>query len=106
MIVQPSVDSANVITNQCRPSNPTAEPDSTPMVFVRLIPVDADDLPDDRKPYGLDNVDFRFNDSNVFSPDGRCTGVRRLPDYDVARLRTGESVDDDRLWEAEVSFDA
>ena len=107
MIVQPSVDSANVIKNQCRPSNPTAEPDSTPMVFVRLIPVDADDLPDDRKPDGFDNVDFRFNDSNVLQPDDeQCVSIRMLPDYDVARLRTGEYVDDDRLWEAEVSFDA
>ena len=96
------------VKNSCRPSKlqpPAVGGDSTPMVFVHLIPVDADDLPDDRKPYGFDNLDFRFNEFSVFSPDGRCTGVRRLPDYDVARLRTGEYVDDDRLWEAEVSFD-
>ena len=90
------------VKNQCRPSD--LRP-SAPRVFVHLIPVDADDLPDDRKPYGFDNLDFRFNDSNVFPPDGRCISVRRLPDYDVARLRTGEYSDDDRLWQAEGSVD-
>lgn len=90
------------VKNQCRPSD--LRP-SAPRVFVHLIPVDANDLPDDRKPYGFDNLDFRFNDSNVFSPDERCASVRGLPDYDVARLRTGEYSDDDRLWQAEASVD-
>ena len=30
--------------------------------FLHLIPVDVDDLPDHRKQYGFDNLDFRFDD--------------------------------------------
>ena len=77
--------------------------------FLYLIPVDVDDLPDHRKQYGFDNLDFRFNDYELPLTE-RYIAVRELPDYDIAGIRTGQFlVNEDgstaRLWEGEVRFD-
>ena len=76
--------------------------------FLHVIPVDVNDLPDDRKQYGFDNLDFHFSDSRI--PHGkRAIAVRELPPYDVARIRTGQFIRAGsqwkHLWKAEVSFE-
>ena len=77
--------------------------------FLRLIPVDVDDLPDHRKQYGFENLDFSFGDYEL-PLTGRPVAVRELPDYDIARIRTGQFLANGdgsttRLWEGEVRFD-
>ena len=77
--------------------------------FLHLIPVDVDDLPDHRKQHGFDNFDFRFNDYELPLTE-RSVAVRDLPDYAIARIRTGQSLANEdgsytNLWEAEVHFD-
>ena len=76
--------------------------------FLHVIPVDVNDLPDDRKQYGFNNMDFHF--SNCRIPHGkRAIAVRELPPYDVARIRTGQFIRAGsqwkHLWKAEVSFE-
>ena len=64
-----------------------------------------DTLPDDKKPHGFDNLEFRFRALNAI-PFGRerCAVVRQLPTYDVVSIRTGEYTDEDLLWEASLDF--
>ena len=57
-------------------------------VFLHVWPSDANDLPADRRRFGFDDlVDFRLNPR--WRKDGKCYAVCRLPDYDIARVRTG-----------------
>ena len=77
--------------------------------FLHLIPVDMDALPDHRKQYNFDNLDFRFGDYELPLTE-RAVAVRELPAYDIAGIRTGQFlVDEDgsytHLWEGEVRFD-
>ena len=77
--------------------------------FLHLIPVDVDDLPDHRKQYGFDNLDFSFGDYALPLTE-RPVAVRELPAYDIAGIRTGQFITNEDgsttpLWEGEVRFD-
>ena len=80
--------------------------------FLHVAPVDVNDLPEHRKRYGFDNLDFRFNDrgGRWFRSAEQCIALRELPDYDFTAIRTGQFlVNEDgsytRLWEGEIRFD-
>ena len=57
------------------------------VVFVHVDPADLNDLPQRRRQYGFDNVDFALSGGTV--EDGRCVRSRRLPDYDILTVRMG-----------------
>ena len=78
-------------------------------VFVHVWPVDADDLPVARRPFGFDApVDFQESLPG-WRKDGRCYAVCRLPDYGIARVRTGSVVDDRTsrgvAWEGDFTLE-
>ena len=82
--------------------------------FLHIVPADTSDLPEHRKRYGFDNLDFPFNDggyrSSGFRPAERCIVWRELPDYPLTRIRTGQFlVNEDgsttHLWEGEIRVD-
>ncbi len=56
--------------------------------FLHVVPADAEDLPDHRVQYGFDNLDFNLRELTLF--DGKCLVTVRLPEYAVARVRTGQ----------------
>lgn len=70
--------------------------------FLHVYPVDAGDLPLDRAQFGFGNLDFDFEDRGLMS-DGRCLAVMDLPDFDIARIKTGQwdSEQQHYIWEAE-----
>ena len=70
--------------------------------FVHVTPIDANDLPEHRKRYGFDNLDFVFVDRGHIS-DQRCAAVIKLPDYDIARVSTGQFSDRDQIWRSTFS---
>ena len=78
----------------CRPD------DNDAPFFLHVVPVDERDLPGGRRQHGFDNLDFRMEERVMAG--GRCTAVRRLPDYPVAEVRTGQFTGEGRLWEGEV----
>ena len=80
-----------------------AETDTEPPFFLHLIPVDKADLPDHRRQYDFDNMDFHFGPYG-FVDDGRCVATRRLPDYRIARIRTGQFTAEEQLWKGEHRF--
>ena len=68
---------------------PCARADTDAMFFLHLDPVDINDLPDHRKQYGFDNLDFYFEGRGVRIA-GRCRATAVLPEYDIIRIRTGQ----------------
>ena len=78
------------------------------LFFVHLYPVDVGDLPDHRKRYGFDNLDFPFG-NHALPLTERRVALRELPGYAIARVRTGQyRINGDgsftQLWEGEVRF--
>lgn len=68
--------------------------------FVHIIPVDIENLPEDRRPYGFENLDFALFDRG-FRDGQRCAAVIELPDYDISRIRTGQFTDQGETWRSE-----
>lgn len=70
--------------------------------FLHLYPADEADLPPWRAQYGFDNLDFSF-EAQGYVGDGRCAAERALPDYEIARIHTGQlDPAGKRLWRGEA----
>ena len=59
-----------------------------PRFFLHVHPVDANDLPADRRRHGFENRDFGH--LHFWRRDGKCYAVRSLPDYGIASIHTGQ----------------
>ena len=82
-----------------------SEQDARARFFLHVWPQDEAVLAADRKPYGMDNLDFRFRKYGV-ALDGACVAVRPLPDYEIARIRTGQyAPEQGALWQTELPPD-
>ena len=77
---------------------PCAPADSLARFFLHVVPVDADDLPDDQVRYGFDHLDFDLPDQALF--DGKCLVTMRLPEYAVDHVRTGQTERKGDVWTA------
>ena len=83
---------------------PCAPADTKAKFVVHVIPADPDDLPAHRKRYGYDNFGFYFDQRGV-RLDDQCIAIAHLPDYAIARIRTGQWIrGEGHVWKAE--FDA
>ena len=82
---------------------PCAWTDTEHEFFLHIIPIDEADLPEDRREYGFDNLDFGFGTYGILV-DERCAAVRSLPDYDIAKIRTGQFTDEVQVWSDAYSF--
>ena len=71
--------------------------------FLHLYTDDAAALPDFRREYGFDNLDFDFYDYGLIA-DGKCIIARELPDYPIDRIHAGQFIHPDGgiVWEAEL----
>ncbi len=82
------------------------EDDIAATFFLHVYPVDADDLPGNRKQYGFDNLDFGFDRHGAIF-DGICLADVQLPEYAIAEIRTGQYAQVDggfikNLWGDEI----
>ena len=66
--------------------------------FLHLIPADVSDLPEERKEFGFDNLDFDFWEHGGES-GGDCFAVVELPAYEIAGISTGQYTADGRVWD-------
>ena len=80
---------------------PCARTDTRDRFFVHVFPADDRDLPDDRKRYGFLGLDFDFKRLGVWI-DETCAAMIALPDWEVARIVTGQFTGSKRLWEADI----
>ncbi len=82
-----------------------SEQDARARFFLHVWPQDEAALPAARKPHGMDNLDFHFREYGV-ALDGACAAVRPLPDYEIARIRTGQyAPEQSALWQTELPPD-
>lgn len=65
--------------------------------FLHVIPVNLSDLPEHRKQWKFDNLDFSFSDHRI-PHSTRAIAVRALPPYDIARIHTGQFIKEVILW--------
>ena len=84
---------------------PCAPADIEQKFFLHIFPERRDALPEWRRQYGYDNLDFAFPLWGL-SLDGVCIAQVPLPDYAISSVRTGQFGDRGRLWEARFSFNA
>ena len=82
------------------------EDDGGSPFFLALFPVNENDLPDKRRQHGFENLDFRFEERAI-RRGGRCIAIAPLPDYDIARIYTGQYIQHadgsfEHLWEGEI----
>ena len=87
---------------------PCASADTEARFFLALYPADANALPDRRKQHGFDNLDFDFDKRGLIF-DGRCMARIPLPEYDIARISTGQYVrarsSYNHIWEAKFRLE-
>ena len=69
-----------------------------PRVFLHVHPARRDDLAGNRRGAGFENLDFAPA-ARLRRHDGKCYGAHRLPDYEIARVRTGQFAREE-IWAA------
>ena len=76
-------------------------------VFLHIFPADPADLPPRRHEFGFENRDFLIIEYSGFL-DGKCILTRSLPDYPIARIRTGQNAaaHGGDEWRADIDFAA
>ena len=86
---------------------PCAWADSKAKFFLHIYPKNIADLPEGRRQHRFDNLDFWFSQRGAyFRVDGviACATRADLPDYDIARIKTGQWTDGaGRLWTSDVA---
>ena len=75
-------------------------------VFLHIFPADLADLPADRRERGFENRGFRTKDDQFTFIDGKCISKQRLPDYPIARIRTGQNAEGAVMWSADIDLAA
>ena len=75
-------------------------------VFLHIYPTSTDDLLADRREHGFENRDFKITDRFAFF-DGKCIHRQILPDYPIARIRTGQDAAREiEEWRADIELAA
>ena len=74
--------------------------------YLHLFPAAAADLPADRPAHGFVNRGFDFPEYGAMR-EGKCLAAAPLPDYPLARIRTGQhSPEAGPLWRADFPVNA
>ena len=82
---------------------PCGEGDTRGRFFLSVYPADVRDLPKDRREIGHDSLNFEFAPPVGAVFNGKCMATRQLPDYDIARIETGQWIPGgERLWDGEI----
>ena len=96
------LDGGNVVYRR----EPCAPADTDARFFLHATPLREDDLPEEQRWAGFNNLDFNF-DSRGVSFGGKCLAIAPLPDYHVARISTGQHVTGNgEIWRADIEIPA
>ena len=60
--------------------------------FLAAFPVNESDLPDGTRQRGFQNLDFSFQKNGIRQSGARCIAIALLPDWDIARISTGQYI--------------
>ena len=91
-------------------ANPCSGVDTEIPFFLHIYPTDRTDLPDHRKAFDFDNLDFNFYPEEFkdevygFTFGERCAITRNLPDYEYRMIVTGQwTAQEGSLWQETFS---
>ena len=82
---------------------PCVRSDAAARFFLHVTPADIEDLPEDRKQHGFENLDFDLIMHGIVT-DENCIAIRDLPEYDIERISTGQTtietgqIEDGQIW--------
>ncbi len=82
---------------------PCSQADIEARFFLHVIPADVNDLPEQRRKYGFDNLDFTF-DRRGARIEGQCMASVRLPEYAFTAIATGQHAHERPIWKETFSF--
>ena len=83
---------------------PCDQADTEARFFLHVVPERAGDLPEGRREFGFDNLDFGFFLRGALF-DAQCAARVPLPDYPIASIRTGQRVSGiGEIWSAEFAL--
>ena len=84
--------------------SPCSAADVQAQFFLHVVP---EDLPAQRRWYGYDNLDFHYGEYAALAFGGMCIAKHPLPDYPIARIRTGQfTPEGDQIWMVEFPVGA
>ena len=90
------------LKENCAPLLPNADF----RIFLHIFPVTPADLPVNRDELGFENRDFWVSEHFGYFGD-RCIHRHILPDYPIARIRTGRNnLEGKSLWRADIDLTA
>ena len=80
------------------------EADTRGRFFLSIFPADLDDLPQSARDAGREHESLNFDFARYGAIlDGKCVIIRRLPDYAISRVETGQWLPGEgELWRAGV----
>ena len=82
---------------------PCGERDARGRFFLSVHPANAADLPAERRAAGHESLNFDFAPPFGVVFDGKCMASRRLPDYAIESIETGQWIPGgERLWDARL----
>ena len=83
---------------------PCSEEDARGRFWLSVHPADVADLPAERRDLGHESLNFDFVPPHGAIFNGKCMAARQLPDYEIAKIATGQDAPDaGRLWTAEIA---
>ena len=81
-----------------------ADSNASSKVFLHIFPADLANLSADSRDLGFENRDFWITDPIAIF-DGKCIHKQPpLPDYPIARIRTGQRVKGEVMWRADIDM--
>ena len=83
--------------------DPCEQTDTEARFFLHVVPERVSDLPDDRREYGFNGLDFDFFLNGAWF-DAQCAARVPLPDYLIVSARTGQHISGEReIWSVELA---
>lgn len=71
--------------------------------FLHVEPVSLNDLPEHRKQYNFDNLNFTLKNQGARYKE-HCIASVRIPDYPIARIETGQFTPERRIWQETIEL--
>ena len=84
--------------------NEQCDPDISPSFFINITPMDDSDLYISDRQKGFNEHHFVFGE-HADRVRNICIAVYPLPEYEIARIRTGQSTGNSILWDVDFRFD-